>query len=66
MGGIKHNSASCLQTDLEPMEERDFTEGLFGKNENQRLGKNRKKLSIEEKSMAIGWRQNNISNSEIS
>jgi transposase len=34
--------------------------------ENQRPGKNRKKLSIEEKSMAIGWRQENISNSEIS
>jgi hypothetical protein len=33
--------------------------------ENQRLGKNCKKLSIEEKAMAIGWHQENISNSEI-
>jgi transposase len=33
--------------------------------ENKKLGKKRKKLSIEEKAMAIGWRQENISNSEI-
>ena len=33
--------------------------------ENEKLGKKRKKLSIEEKAMAIGWRQENVSNSEI-
>jgi hypothetical protein len=40
--------------------------GFLAKIENQRLEKNCKKLSIEEKSMAIEWRQENISNSEIS
>jgi hypothetical protein len=33
--------------------------------ENKKLGKKRKKLSIAEKAMAIGWRQENVSNSEI-
>jgi hypothetical protein len=33
--------------------------------ENEKLGKKRKKLSIEEKAMAIGWHQENVSNSEI-
>jgi hypothetical protein len=33
--------------------------------ENQKPGKKRKKLTIEEKAMAIGWRQENVSNSEI-
>ena len=40
-------------------------EGVLAKMENQRPGKNPKKLLIEEKSMAIGWRQEKISNSEI-
>ncbi len=31
----------------------------------EKLGKKRKKLSIEEKAMAIGWSQENVSNSEI-
>ena len=33
--------------------------------ENEKLGKKCKKFSIEEKAMAIGWRQENVSNSEI-
>ncbi len=33
--------------------------------DNEKLGKKRKKLSIEEKAMEIGWRQENVSNSEI-
>ena len=49
----------------DPKEEVDFAKSVFSKMVNQRQGKNRKKLLIEEKSMAIGWRQYKISNSEI-
>jgi hypothetical protein len=37
----------------------------MAKIENQRLRKNCKKLSIEDKCTAIGWRQENVINCEI-
>jgi hypothetical protein len=33
--------------------------------ENQRKGKNVMKLSVEDQSIEIGWRQENVINSEI-
>ncbi len=52
-------------TDPEATEVVVLAEVFFDKMENQKLETKRKKLTIEEKSMAIGWRQENVSNSEI-
>jgi hypothetical protein len=51
-----HHLDSCYRQIKSQRRRYILREGVLAKMENQRPGKNPKKLLIEEKSMAIGWR----------